>query len=208
MIRGATATQTEVHVREIDWKGLTWLNPPSRIENVDGALVVWTLDQTDFWQSTLYGFVHDSGHFLGMEVEGDIGLEVSFVGGFSSLYDQAGLMIRVDSHDWIKAGVEYTDGALQASVVVTHETSDWSVAPLPGLEPTSRITVRASRVGDSVTIRLWADDHEPRLLRVAHLAPEAKVQMGPMCCSPQRSGLRVRFESLRIGPPDSELHQA
>jgi regulation of enolase protein 1 (concanavalin A-like superfamily) len=42
---------------------------------------------------------------------------------------------------------------------------------------------------------------------VAYFPPEAGVVGGPMCCSPTREGLSVRFGPVRVGPPDAQLHE-
>ncbi len=59
--------------------------------------------------------------------------------------------MRLDERTWIKAGIEYCDGALQLGAVVTAGASGWSSAPVPwhGRE----MTLRASRSGDAVTVR-------------------------------------------------------
>ena len=43
-------------------------------------------------------------------MEGDFSAEVLVNGYYEELYDQAGLMLRVDALNWIKAGIEFTDG--------------------------------------------------------------------------------------------------
>jgi regulation of enolase protein 1 (concanavalin A-like superfamily) len=91
--------------------------------------------------------------------------------------------------------------------VVTRDLSDWSVAPLPAGSAALPITIRASRAGDSVTLRYRVGgEGRLRLLRVAYLPPEAELLVGPMCCSPSRGGLVIRFEPVRLGPPDGHLH--
>ena len=47
-------------------------------------------------------------------------------------------MLRQDAGAWIKTGVEYTDGVMHFSVVVTGPRSDWSVIPLPEATPDDR----------------------------------------------------------------------
>ena len=42
-------------------------------------------------------------------------------------------MLRLDARNWIKCGIEYTDGMMHFSVVVTRGVSDWSVIPLPDM---------------------------------------------------------------------------
>ena len=192
----------------IPWHQMTWLHPPERVERIGEDLEVVTRPRTDFWRTTAYGFVHDDGHFLGAPMEGDAAIEVTFTGAFRRPFDQAGLMLRSGPELWLKAGVEWTDGVLFASAVVTHGVSDWSVAPLSTGSGRLPITVRASRRGDGVTIRYRVGDTSPfLLLRVAYMPPEASLDAGPMCCSPAGDGLTVRFRPVRVGPPDTRLHE-
>jgi len=78
----------------IDIDGMHWLNAPPAWEMNQGRLLVRSDDKTDFWQETYYGFHRDNGHFLGKSRRGDFTAEVTFLGHYSELYDQAGLMIR------------------------------------------------------------------------------------------------------------------
>ena len=193
----------------IPWLEMTWLNPPERADFHGDVLEVVTRPMTDFWRTTAYGFVHDDGHFLGAPMAGDRAIEVTFRGEFAEQFDQAGLMLRAGPELWIKAGVEFSDGVLFASAVVTRGTSDWSVAPLHQVSAAQPITIRASRAGDGVTMRYRVGrDGDLRMLRVANLPPDAELVAGVMCCSPTRGGLRVRFEPVRLGPPDARLHQS
>ena len=195
-------------MKTIDWTRLTWLNEPPSAEIEDDALVVVTGKDTDFWQKTSYGFVHDDGHFLGVPLEGDTAIEVTFLTDFEGAFDQAGLMLRAGPELWIKTGVELSDGVLYAGAVVTVGMSDWSVSPLPDSARGQALTFRASRSGDAVTIRYRVGDEDAwRFLRLAFFPPEAEVSAGPMCCSPTREGLSVRFEPVRVGPPDASLHE-
>ena len=194
-------------MKTIPWSEMEWLNEPpvSRLDGDD--LVVETGMNTDFWRQTAYGFTHDDGHFLGAPVEGDAAVTVSFRGDFTAQFDQAGLMLRASPETWVKTGVELSDGELYASVVVTEPMSDWSVAPIPGSARGRALTFRASRKGDGLTVRFRIGE-EPNwhLLRVAYLPPDARLLAGPMCCSPTRAGLSVRFEPVLVGPPDERLH--
>ncbi len=189
--------------RAVAWESLSWTNPPTSSLAVDGRLDVVTADSKDFWRTTAYGFVHDDGHFLHVEMSGDFGIEVSLSGDFSGLYDHAGLMVRRDATTWLKAGVEFCDGALRASVVNTREVSDWSVGqPLEGAGP---IRVRLSRSDDAVNVRIGRVGMPLELVRVAPFVRDATISVGPMCCSPKRSGLKVTFSDLVIAEPDPAL---
>ena len=195
-------------MRTIDWDAMTWLNEPLATETDGAALVVTTARNTDFWQRTAYGFVHDDGHFLGAPLGAEAAIEVTFRGDFTAQFDQAGLMLRAGPEAWLKTGVELTEGTLFASVVVTNTMSDWSVAPLPANAAGHALTFRASRKGDGVTVRYRVHE-EPHwhLLRVAFVPPQLELMAGPMCCSPTREGLSVRFEPVCVGPPDASLHE-
>ncbi len=191
----------------LDWNEMTWRNPPPDVRRDGSALEVTTGPETDFWRTTSYDFIHDDGHFLGAPLPTGRSIEVSFRAAFTHPFDQAGVMLWGSPDTWIKAGVELSDGVLFASAVVTHAYSDWSVAALPSLTPDTTITVRASRSGDAVTIRYGIDGAPPeRLLRLAYLPPETELLAGPMCCSPSRAGLVVRFDPVRVGPADARLH--
>ncbi|GBP06388.1 Regulation of enolase protein 1 [Eumeta japonica] len=45
---------------------------------------------------------------------------------FTSLYDQAGVMLLVDEKHWIKSGIEYNDGQPMIGSVLTNQFSDWA----------------------------------------------------------------------------------
>src|SRR5215217_5008197 len=96
-----------------------WFNEPPRWSLEGEALSVSTGKDTDFWQQTFYGFVHDDGHFFHVPASGDFTATVSFDGKYEKLYDQAGLMIRIDPLNWIKLGIEYSDGVCNFSLVCT-----------------------------------------------------------------------------------------
>ena len=189
----------------VAWTAATWLNPPMAARQDGSDLVVTTRANTDFWRTTGYGFVHDNGHALLTGFPAGSAVEVTFVAEFERLFDQAGLMVRVDETTWIKAGIELSDGQPQLGAVVTHGQSDWSMAPVPDWAG-QPVTLRASRTGDAVTIRARRGTEPWRMVRLAPLSPDAAATAGPFCCSPEREGLNVRFTSFVIGPADSALH--
>jgi uncharacterized protein len=164
---------------------LEWLNEPARWSGSLDALTVGYEPGTDFWRTTHYGFVRDSGHFA-YEALGD-SVAVRFRGDFAAQYDQAGLMLRVDAEHWIKAGIELADGRSWLSVVVTRELSDWSQQPAPEPDADGFWTVRAIRDHDSV--QLLCGDQPIRLAPLS-----GSVVAGPMCAAPEGPGFTARFE--------------
>jgi regulation of enolase protein 1 (concanavalin A-like superfamily) len=183
----------------------TWTHEPVAAELDGDVLRVTAAEGSDAWRTTSYGFVHDAEHALVQRFDGPFSVEVSFLLDYAEQFDQAGVFLRVDERTWTKAGVEHADGQAQLGAVVTRDVSDWSVAPVP--EWVGRIvTVRASRDGDAVTIRAWADDEAPRLVRVAPLDTDAVVSAGLFCAAPTRAGLVATFTGFRVGEPDTALH--
>jgi regulation of enolase protein 1 (concanavalin A-like superfamily) len=183
-----------------------WLNEPPHWQRHGTALTVRTAAETDFWNNTFYGFKHANGHFYGQAATGDFSAEAAFSADYRTLYDQAGMMLRVDDETWLKTGIEFTDGALHFSVVATRDDrSDWSVMPL-AVDPRAPVTMRLTRHGEAIRIQLL-DGGAWRLVRLAYLPMPETVDVGPMCCSPTGEGLEVTFHRFDFGPPiPRELH--
>ena len=178
-----------------------WLNPPEHWSEAEGITRVKTNAGTDFWRHTHYGFVRDSGHFRYRNVLGDCSAQVSIRGHYTTLYDQAGLMLRHDSGRWIKAGVEFTDNLLHFCVVVTNQWSDWSLIPLPEMAHQAEVGVSLIRVGRTIIIRYRIDQGTWRVARVAAFPYEDKTDIGMMCCSPERAGFEAEFRDFIVGGP-------
>jgi len=174
---------------------MQWLNPPPAWRTEGERLFVTTGDKTDFWRITHYGFIRDNGHFYHQPCPGDAAAEVTVRGDYRILYDQAGLMIRADAENWIKAGVEFTEGIAHLSVVVTRGHSDWSVVAMP--EATAGVRVRLVRRGGTVEVSFAMPGREWQMARLAPF-PEGPASIGLMCCSPERAAFEAEFEGLRF----------
>ncbi len=192
-------------LRAVPWRQGWWLNRPPTVGITAGRLVVRAARGSDAWRTTSYGFVRDSAHALLSDLPDGWAVEVGFLADFGEQFDQAGVLVRIDETRWAKAGVEFSDGSLQASAVVTKEMSDWSVAPVPDWSG-SEVTVRVSRSGTALTVRIRRADDHWRLLRLAPIDPAAVAYAGPYCCAPERDGLTVTFTRWAAGPADDALH--
>lgn len=180
-------------------KEFSWLNPPSNASGNARELKLATDEKTDFWQDTFYGFQRDNGHAYLTPVTGDFTARVSFRGDYQQLYDQAGLMLRIDQHNWIKTGIEYTDGLMHFSVVVTNGASDWSVIPLHSASPDDDVSVQLTRHDDAVRVQFSVNGTPWQLARLAPFS-KADASVGLMACSPERGGFEVVFRNLDVGP--------
>jgi regulation of enolase protein 1 (concanavalin A-like superfamily) len=193
--------------KNIPWEQGKWETPPRSVQALGGQLVVEAAEGSDYWQRTLYGFQHASGHSLLAEWNDQHAVEVSFsLRGFCELYDQAGLMLWHSGTSWIKAGVEVSDGILHAAVVVTDGFSDWSLAPVPEWA-NAIVTMRASRANDAVIIRASANGQPWRTLRVARFPHEQGKLAGPFLCAPKRAGFKTTFTRWSHTSPDTDLHE-
>ncbi|RJL32252.1 DUF1349 domain-containing protein [Bailinhaonella thermotolerans] len=175
---------------------MEWWNEPREWTGDAKRLDVVPDARSDFWRTTHYGFVRDTGHVFGRTVAGDADLSVRLRGDYRDLYDQGGLMLRVDAENWIKFGVEYVDRRLLLSAVVTREFSDWSTTPAPdGVE---ELWFRMSRRGDTVEMSWSPDGSAFETLRLAYLPPGVPAFAGAMCAAPDGDGFPVTFEDLRV----------
>jgi len=182
-----------------------WLNEPIHWTLERERLQVVTDARTDFWRETHYGFTRDSGHFLGCEVKGSFTAQFRIKARYEALYDQAGIMVRLDEAHWIKAGIEWSDDAPRLGSVLTLGSSDWATGPFDG-DPSDfwlRVTVGAG----VIRVQTSHDGQRWPLLRLAPFPDVAAYRVGPMCCTPEREGLVVEFSNFIVGPPlGRELH--
>lgn len=119
------------------WQGGHWLNPPQDSVADDTGLHVATDAGSDFWQETFYGFKRDSGHFYGFRTDGDFTAQLRVQGQFESLYDQAGIMVRIDETRWMKAGIEISDGRAMLTVLSRSGSPTGLQTPMKGIRKTS-----------------------------------------------------------------------
>jgi regulation of enolase protein 1 (concanavalin A-like superfamily) len=120
-------------------------------------------------------------------------------GQYEKLYDQAGIMVRVDERHWVKAGIELSDGRAMLSSVLTDGKSDWATGPYE--HDAKDFWMRATVAKGVLRLQVSADGKTWPLVRLAPFPVAASYQVGPMACTPERSGLAIRFSDLRITAP-------
>lgn len=189
----------------VSWSAGHWTHPPIRAEESGGDLLVTAAEGSDSWRITSYGFIHASEHALLVPFENEAAVEVEFTATFSQQFDQAGVFVRASDERWIKAGVEFSDGACQLGAVVTDGMSDWSLAPVPEWTD-KRVLIRLSRSGDAIVVRARAEGEELRLVRVIPFPADLPAEAGPFVNAPSRAGLTVPLHAWRATEPDVSLH--
>jgi hypothetical protein len=150
---------------------------------------------------THYGFIRDNGPFRYQEKTGNFEAKVRISGKYHELYHQAGLMIRIDETQWIKAGIEFVNGKQNVSVVVTREFSDWSVLARSDNPPF--IWLRLQRYHDTVQLSYSTDGEQWSMIRLAFFPPRVPVKIGMVAAAPGKEPLEVTFDHFSIGALDS-----
>ena len=182
-----------------------WLNEPEHWTADGDSLRIVTGNASDFWRETHYGFTRDSGHFLGFQTADAFTAELRVQGNFTALYDQAGIMVRVDAQHWVKAGIELSDGRAMLSSVLTHGQSDWTTAPYA--HDAGDFRLRATVSNGVLRLQVSPDGKLGPLLRRAPFPKVKSYLVGPMACTPERAGLEVSFSAFQLTPPlGKDLH--
>jgi uncharacterized protein len=175
---------------------MNWYNEPSTWTIQDRKIIIQAGPKTDFWRLTAGGYIQDNGHFYFAQCRGDFRAEVKFSGEYQTLYDQAGLMVRLNETIWMKCGIEFIEGAQQVSAVVTRDYSDWSVVALP--HNPQALWLRVSRQGITIEVHYALDGVHYQLLRQLYLTQENTLDVGLMCASPIGPGFSATFEDFSI----------
>lgn len=178
------------------WNRMSWLNEPASAKIAGSELLVRSRAKTDFWQKTFDGYVADNGHFYHLSAKGDFSFTASTNGKYSTQYDQAGLMVRIDSENWMRCGTEFIDGKRFASVVFTRTFSDGST--LPDLSETEPVWWRVVRKKDSIETLCSLDGVKFTSVRLGYFPPEPTVEVGIMCAAPSGPGFDAVFNGLKL----------
>jgi uncharacterized protein len=183
--------------RKVTEKGnewMDWYNEPPKWVAHENTVMMHSGPKTDFWR--LYNIIRDNGHFYYQPQEGNFLVEVNVRGDYQAMYDQAGLMLRVDEANWVKCGIEFVDGIQEVSAVITREYSDWSIVPLP--QNPASLYLRLKRQASVIEIQYALDGVHYQLLRQAYFSPAESMNVGLMCASPEGMGFSVTFDGFTI----------
>ncbi|QHS61107.1 DUF1349 domain-containing protein [Chitinophaga agri] len=175
---------------------MQWYNEPASWKINNKTLTMFVTPQTDYWRISHYGFTVDDAPFYYTTYGGEFEVKVKLTGDYKARFDQMGLMIRTDHQNYIKSGVEFVDGKLNVSTVVTHTSSDWSVNQLEKVPPF--IWIKAVRRLDAIEFYYSLDDVNYILTRNAPLADNHPVMVGLMAASPDGQGFEAKFESFTV----------
>ncbi len=182
-------------------KEFQWIRRPENCRIEEDRAEIVTAPHTDLWQRTYYHFRNDNAPVLQMETEEPF---FSFVvkTDFSESrhrFDQCGIVMYLDSENWLKASVEYENDAFQhlGSVVTNYGYSDWATTEIPADRKT--MWYRFSRREDDYRIECSQDGVVFSQMRICHMHKgKGKIRFGIYACSPENSSFRAVFTDLRL----------
>lgn len=184
----------------MNFKDLKWTREPKEYSIEDNKIVIITEPGTDLWQRTYYGFRNDNAPVLQMETEEKY---FSFVvkTEFQSKhrFDQCGVVMYLDSENWLKASIEYENEEYQrlGSVATNHGYSDWATTDISA--SVKSMWYRFSRRESDYCLECSEDGVHFKQMRICHMFEGAgKIVFGIYACSPEDSSFEAVFTNMEI----------
>ncbi len=175
---------------------MEWINPPEHWLMGGDTITAEASPGTDIWRQPGEGGIRDNAHFYHHPVEGDFTAVVTVDGSFNGLFDQAGMLARLDERTWLKCGIEFVEGKRYASAVMTREWSDWSLTPLPDSGP---VFFRLERHGPLLKVFCAAEPGgEPVMIRKGYFTETAGFSCGLMLAAPRGGGFEAVFRGYHV----------
>lgn len=179
---------------------LKWTRAPKQYTIDDNKVEIITEPFTDLWQRTYYHFRNDNAPVLQLETDEKY---FSFIvkTEFESKvrFDQSGIVLYLDSDNWLKASIEYENGQIQrlGSVVTNNGYSDWASVDIDA--SIKSIWFRLSRRDDDFCIENSSDGKTFKQMRICHMFNvKDKIQFGVYACSPENSSFKATFTDMEI----------
>ncbi len=185
----------------MDLNAFRWTREPKACGIGDGTIRVTTMPRTDLWQRTYYHFRNDNAPVFQMETEEKF---FSFIvkTGFEEShhrFDQCGVVMYLNSENWLKASVEYENAEYQhlGSVVTNRGYSDWATTEIPA--GVKSMWYRFSRREDDYCIECSEDGTRWKQMRICHMEEgNGKIRFGIYACSPEDSSFTAVFSDLQL----------
>jgi regulation of enolase protein 1 (concanavalin A-like superfamily) len=186
---------------KINLERLVWTREPAAY-NVNGDIItITTAPHTDLWQRTYYHFRNDNAPVFQMQT---VEKYFSFVvkTDFTQShhrFDQCGIIMYLDSDNWLKGSVEYENQEFQhlGSVVTNNGYSDWATTAIPA--DVKIMWYRFSRRADDYCIECSTDGVNFSQMRICHMDAAAdNISFGIYACSPEESSFTAVFSDMKI----------
>lgn len=166
----------------------------------DGLLEFITKPYTDLWQKTYYGFENDNAPLVQIKIsEKYFSFSVKVKYDSKRRFDQAGIILYLDSNNWLKSSVEYENEKNQrlGSVVTNNGFSDWATVDIPsGIK---EMYYRLSRRESDFCIENSYGGINYKQMRICHLFKGCDdINIGIYACSPENSSFKAVFSEMVV----------
>lgn len=186
---------------KIDIKNFKWIREPKKYNITETEIEIVTEPYTDLWQRTYYHFRNDNAPVLQMETDEkyfSFVVETDFADSHTR-FDQCGVVLYLDSENWLKGSIEYENKKFQhlGSVVTNHGYSDWATTEIRA--DVKKMWYRLSRREDDYCIECSMDGIKFSQMRVCHLQEGGdKIRFGVYACSPEASSFKAIFRNMQL----------
>ena len=178
-----------------------WTRQPESCVIKGDTIEVVTKPGTDLWQRTYYLFRNDNAPVFQMETEEkffSFVVKTDFTESHHR-FDQCGIVMYLDSENWLKGSVEYENEKFQhlGSVVTNNGYSDWATTAIPANVKT--MWYRLSRREADYCIECSQDGQNFTQMRVCHMHKgSGKIRFGIYACSPEESSFKAVFTDMKF----------
>ena len=179
---------------------MKWTREPKNYKIYDDKAEIITDPHTDLWQRTYYHFRNDNAPLLQLSTDKKyFSFIVKTEFESKNRFDQCGIVMYLDSENWLKASVEYENERFQhlGSVATNMGYSDWATAAIDA--SVKSMWYRFSRREDDYCIECSADGVNYSQMRICHIwKANETIQFGIYACSPENSSFKATFTNLEI----------
>jgi regulation of enolase protein 1 (concanavalin A-like superfamily) len=181
-------------------KKLSWIREPKKFIIDNDKIEIITEPHTDLWQRTYYHFRNDNAPVLQMETnEKYFSFVVKTNFDSKKRFDQCGIVMYLDSDNWLKASIEFENDKFQhlGSVVTNHGYSDWATTEIDA--SIKSMWYRFSRRDDDYCIECSSDGVTFKQMRICHMFNgNGTIRFGIYACSPEDSSFSAIFTNMEI----------
>ena len=183
-----------------DLNDLKWTREPREFTIQEDCITITTEPGTDLWQRTYYGFQNDNAPLLQLTTaEPYFSFVVKTEFASKRRFDQCGIILYLDSENWLKASIEYENDMYQrlGSVVTNHGYSDWATTDISA--DIKSMWYRLSRRESDYRIECSVDGEHFKQMRICHMQEGAgEIRFGIYACSPEDSSFQASFSNMEI----------
>lgn len=196
-----SVTEALANGGKINMDAFQWTREPAGYEIKEDTIAITTAPHTDLWQRTYYHFRNDNAPVLQIQTKEQyfsFVVKTDFTQSHQR-FDQCGIVMYLDSENWLKGSVEYENEQFQhlGSVVTNKGYSDWATTAIPADVKT--MWYRFSRRADDFCIECSTNGIDFSQMRICHMYEAAdKISFGIYACSPEESSFTAVFTDMKI----------